>query len=161
MAGEDLVALPEAPTGTTFGSSSDFPEIPNRLDTLVFTNGCFDLLHAGHVKYLQAAAALGNKLIVGVNDDASFEKRKDRPPIYKQDARVEVLRALACVDEVRIFREDTPYELLEELRPDILVKGADYKPCEVVGREFAKVVICIDVGIGVHTSDIIKIIKDS
>jgi D-beta-D-heptose 7-phosphate kinase/D-beta-D-heptose 1-phosphate adenosyltransferase len=109
---------------------------------LVFTNGCFDILHVGHIRYLQASRALGSKLIVGINSDASVRRLKgaDRP-INSQEDRAEILRALACVDEVVIFDEDTPYDLIRNLEPDIITKGSDYAEENVVGRDLAKVVI--------------------
>ena len=109
---------------------------------LVFTNGCFDILHVGHIRYLQASRALGSKLIVGINSDASVRRLKgaDRP-INSQEDRAEILRALACVDEVVIFDEDTPYDLIRNLEPDIITKGGDYAEEDVVGRDLAKVVI--------------------
>jgi rfaE bifunctional protein nucleotidyltransferase chain/domain len=95
--------------------------------TLVFTNGCFDLLHLGHVRYLQAARALGDLLIVGLNSDASTRRLKgpERPLVPEQE-RAEVLAALACVDYVTIFEEDTAVALVQALRPDVYVKGGDY-----------------------------------
>lgn len=109
---------------------------------LVFTNGCFDILHVGHIRYLQASKALGTRLIVGLNSDASVRRIKgpDRP-VNCQEDRAEVLRALACVDEVVIFDEDTPYELIKRLRPDVITKGGDYEKEDVVGIDLAKVVI--------------------
>jgi D-beta-D-heptose 7-phosphate kinase/D-beta-D-heptose 1-phosphate adenosyltransferase len=109
---------------------------------LVFTNGCFDILHVGHIRYLQASKALGTRLVVGLNSDASVRRIKgsDRP-INSQEDRAEVLRALACVDEVVIFDEDTPYELIRNLQPDVITKGGDYAEEDVVGRDLAKVVI--------------------
>lgn len=104
---------------------------------LVFTNGCFDLLHRGHVAYLQAARALGDALVVGVNTDASvrrLDKGTGRPLVAEED-RAYVLAALACVDAVTLFDEDTPLELLTALLPDVLVKGGDYAPHQVVGRD--------------------------
>ena len=95
--------------------------------TIVFTNGCFDILHVGHVRYLQQARAMGDMLIVGVNTDESVRKLKgeDRPINSEQD-RVEVLAALECIDYVTLFGEDTPVELIKEIRPDVDVKGGDY-----------------------------------
>jgi rfaE bifunctional protein nucleotidyltransferase chain/domain len=95
---------------------------------VVFTNGCFDLLHVGHVRCLQAARRLGDVLVVGVNSDRSVRglKGEDRP-IVPQDERAEVLAALACVDYVTIFEETTPERLLARLRPDVHVKGGDYR----------------------------------
>lgn len=109
-----------------------------RLDgkRIVFTNGCFDLLHVGHVTYLQEAARLGDVLVVAINADATVKrlKGKDRPIIDQQD-RAGMLAALGCVSHVTIFDEETPHELLRRLRPDVLVKGGTYLPHEVVGRE--------------------------
>jgi rfaE bifunctional protein nucleotidyltransferase chain/domain len=95
---------------------------------VVFTNGCFDLLHVGHVRYLQAARRIGDALVVGVNSDRSVRglKGEDRP-IVPQEERAEVLAALACVDYVTIFEETTPERLLARLRPDVHVKGGDYR----------------------------------
>jgi D-beta-D-heptose 7-phosphate kinase/D-beta-D-heptose 1-phosphate adenosyltransferase len=108
-----------------------------RRDTLVFTNGCFDLLHRGHVSYLGAARALGDALVVGVNTDASvrrLSKGSGRPYVGEAD-RAFVLAGLESVDAVCLFDEDTPLELVSALLPDVLVKGGDYRPHEVVGRE--------------------------
>lgn len=104
---------------------------------VVFTNGCFDLLHRGHVEYLEAARALGDALIVAVNTDASVSRLKKGPgrPVNAEADRARVLAALACVDRVVLFAEDTPRELISELKPDILVKGGDYRLEEIVGRE--------------------------
>ncbi len=106
---------------------------------VVFTNGCFDILHAGHVRYLQAAKAEGDVLIVGLNADAGVRRLKgpDRP-IHSEADRMEILAALACVDHVAIFEEDTPIALVEAVRPDVLVKGADWAEKGVVGREFVE-----------------------
>lgn len=97
--------------------------------TVVFTNGCFDILHIGHVRYLQDARAQGDVLVVGVNSDSSVRKLKgpERPVVHESD-RVEILSALECVDYVTIFPEDTPVELILAIRPDVHVKGGDYKP---------------------------------
>ncbi len=104
---------------------------------VVFTNGCFDLLHAGHVAYLQEAASLGDRLIVGLNSDASVRRLKgDQRPINPQDERKMVLEALACVDKVVIFSEDTPLQVIKQIKPDILVKGGDWTPEQIVGSEF-------------------------
>ena len=106
---------------------------------IVFTNGCFDILHIGHVRYLKKAAALGDILIVGLNSDDSVRRIKgpDRP-VNNQDDRLEVLAALDFVDYVVIFNEDTPYEIIKLCQPDFLVKGGDYKPEEVVGRDIVE-----------------------
>jgi D-beta-D-heptose 7-phosphate kinase/D-beta-D-heptose 1-phosphate adenosyltransferase len=107
-----------------------------REGTLVFTNGVFDILHRGHVEYLFAARALGDALVVGVNTDASVRRLKgpDRPINPEQD-RVLVLAGLGCVDGVVLFDDNTPERLIATLLPDVLVKGADYRPEDVAGRE--------------------------
>jgi D-beta-D-heptose 7-phosphate kinase/D-beta-D-heptose 1-phosphate adenosyltransferase len=103
---------------------------------IVFTNGCFDLMHVGHVRYLAAARAAGDLLVVGVNDDASVRRLKGpERPLVSEVARAEVVAALAAVDYVTIFGEDTPAEVIAALVPDVLVKGADWAPEQVVGRE--------------------------
>jgi len=104
---------------------------------IVFTNGCFDLLHVGHVRYLQEAKSLGHLLVVGVNSDASvryLNKAPDRP-IVPEAQRAEVLAALGCIDYVVIFPEPDPLKLITALQPDILVKGGDWTPDRIVGRE--------------------------
>lgn len=108
-------------------------------ETVVFTNGCFDLLHAGHIKYLEASRALGDCLIVGLNSDASVARLKgpDRP-ILDAEERSEILSALSCVDYVVLFDEDTPISLIEAIRPDVLTKGADYSREEVVGGDLVE-----------------------
>lgn len=106
---------------------------------LVFTNGCFDILHRGHVEYLAKAASLGDKLVVGLNSDASVRliKGESRPIVCEED-RAFVLSALEMVDYVIIFDESTPARLIEEILPDILVKGADWVEEEIVGAEIVK-----------------------
>jgi D-beta-D-heptose 7-phosphate kinase/D-beta-D-heptose 1-phosphate adenosyltransferase len=103
------------------------------------TNGCFDILHAGHVTYLQQAAKLGDRLVIAVNDDASVRrlKGKDRP-VNNLQSRMTVLAALECVDWVVPFTEETPARLIEKLSPDVLVKGGDYKPDEIAGAEHVR-----------------------
>lgn len=109
---------------------------------VVFTNGCFDILHRGHIEYLETSKKLGNKLIVGLNSDASVRRLKgSERPIYSQDDRAIALKALRFVDEVHIFDEDTPYELIKSLQPDIITKGGDYKAEDVVGNDLAEVII--------------------
>ena len=101
---------------------------------VVFTNGCFDILHRGHVEYLAKAADMGDVLVVGLNTDASVKRLKgEGRPINNEEARALVLASLSFVDAVVLFGEDTPYELIKAIRPDVLVKGADYKPEEIVG----------------------------
>lgn len=103
---------------------------------VVFTNGCFDLLHAGHVKILKEARAMGDALFVGINTDRSIRRLKgDDRPLLDENDRLEILSALDCVDAVTLFGEDTPLELIKRIKPDVLVKGSDYAKSEVVGRE--------------------------
>ena len=106
---------------------------------IVFTNGCFDVLHPGHIELLQKARALGGKLIVGMNSDSSVRRIKgaDRP-VFNESERSAMLLALECVDEVRIFDESTPETLIEEIEPDVLVKGGDWQESEIIGAEFVK-----------------------
>ncbi|MBN2793008.1 MAG: D-glycero-beta-D-manno-heptose 1-phosphate adenylyltransferase, partial [Desulfuromonadales bacterium] len=106
---------------------------------IVFTNGCFDLLHVGHVKYLQAARRLGDLLVLGLNSDDSIRRLKGpNRPLISQDERAHILAALDCINHVVIFDEDTPLELIRLLRPDILVKGGDYTPEGVVGKDLVE-----------------------
>ena len=108
-------------------------------ETIVFTNGVFDLLHPGHVRYLQRARALGDALIVGVNSDRSARANKGPSrPITPEDERVEILAALACVDAVVIFDAETPHDLIATLQPDVLVKGADWAADAIVGRDIVE-----------------------
>ncbi len=103
---------------------------------VVFTNGCFDLLHLGHIAYLAEARALGDKLIVGLNSGASVARLKGpRRPINDEPTRLSVMAALTCVDAVVLFEEDTPYELICRVKPDILVKGGDWTPGNIVGAD--------------------------
>jgi D-beta-D-heptose 7-phosphate kinase/D-beta-D-heptose 1-phosphate adenosyltransferase len=121
----------------------DLPELLQRIGPLrgqkkkiVFTNGCFDLLHIGHIKYLQKAKTLGDCLIVGLNSDDSVRRLKgDNRPVIDEVERSHILAALDCVDLVVIFPEDTPLTLIRKIKPDVLVKGADYKIHEVVGHK--------------------------
>lgn len=108
---------------------------------IVFTNGCFDVLHRGHVEYLEKSRALGSKLIVGLNSDASVRKLKPDRPINSQDDRRAILLALRCVDEVIIFDEPTPLELIQRISPDIITKGGDYSLDQVVGVAKQTVII--------------------
>lgn len=108
-------------------------------ENIVFTNGCFDILHAGHVGYLEQARGLGQRLIVAVNADESVRRLKgEGRPINSEDRRMAVLAGLESVDWVLVFCDDTPERLLELVRPDILVKGGDYKKEEVVGWEIVE-----------------------
>jgi D-beta-D-heptose 7-phosphate kinase/D-beta-D-heptose 1-phosphate adenosyltransferase len=124
---------------------------------IVFTNGCFDILHSGHVKYLQKAKSFGDILVVGLNSDESVRRLKGKSrPINNQEDRSIVLSALESVDFVVVFDEDTPYNLIKEIKPDILVKGGDYKGKEVVGSDIAKETRLVDFVEGKSTSKIIE-----
>ncbi len=133
---------------------------------VVFTNGVFDLLHPGHVRYLCEARRLGDALIVGVNSDRSVRANKglDRP-LTPQAERAEILAALECVDAVVIFDEDTPHDLILALQPDILVKGADWGENAIVGREIVEArggrVVRVPVERGYSTSGIVEKIRSS
>ncbi len=106
---------------------------------IVFTNGCFDLLHRGHIEYLSKAADLGDVLFIGVNTDASVRKLKgNNRPLQDEYSRVVILGALEFVDALILFDEETPYELIKTVQPHVLVKGADYKPEEIVGYDVVK-----------------------
>jgi rfaE bifunctional protein nucleotidyltransferase chain/domain len=127
---------------------------------VVFTNGCFDLLHPGHVRYLQEARALGEALIVALNSDRSVRELKGPSrPILKEAERAEVMAALACVDFVTIFDEPTPREIITALLPDILVKGGDWSIATIVGREEVEAaggqVMSLPFVDGVSTSEVI------
>lgn len=106
---------------------------------VVFTNGCFDLLHRGHIECLRKARSLGDVLMVGLNSDSSVRKIKgEKRPILSQNDRAEILASLEMVDYVLIFNEETPYKVIARLVPDILVKGADYRKDEIVGRDIVE-----------------------
>lgn len=103
---------------------------------IVFTNGCFDLLHRGHVDYLTKARDLGDVLFLGLNTDASVSRLKGpHRPIQDEKSRMDIMATLQCVDAVMLFDEETPYELIKKVQPDVLVKGADYKPENIVGYD--------------------------
>ena len=135
------------------------------MDNLVFTNGCFDILHAGHVDYLQKARQLGDALLVGLNNDESVRKLKgDSRPIVDEKARAMVLAALEAVDVVILFKEETPGRLIDQVQPDVLVKGGDYLAEEIVGYQTVttkggtvKVLPFLE---GHSTTNIIKKIKE-
>jgi rfaE bifunctional protein nucleotidyltransferase chain/domain len=131
---------------------------------VVFTNGCFDLLHLGHVRYLAAARDAGDLLVVGLNDDASVRRLKGASrPLVPEAARAEVVAALAAVDYVTVFAEDTPYDLIRAVLPDVLVKGSDWAPDEVVGRDVVEArggrVVLIPVVDGFSTTSLVERLK--
>lgn len=132
--------------------------------TVVFTNGVFDLLHPGHVRYLEAARACGDALVVGVNSDRSVRANKGPSrPIVPEAERAELLAALACVDAVTIFDEDTPHRLIEQLQPDVLVKGADWPADQIIGRDVVEArggrVVRVPVEPGHSTSGLVERIR--
>jgi rfaE bifunctional protein nucleotidyltransferase chain/domain len=130
---------------------------------MVFTNGCFDLLHPGHVSLLEQARALGDELIVGINSDASVRQNKGPGrPIVPERERAEILAALECVDAVLIFDEPTPREVISRLLPDVLVKGGDWPSDQIVGREEVQAaggrVVLVPVVTGYSTTGILRTI---
>jgi rfaE bifunctional protein nucleotidyltransferase chain/domain len=126
---------------------------------IVFTNGCFDIIHVGHVRYLKEAKSLGDILIVALNSDRSVSALKPERPINPQEHRAEVLAALEVVDYVTLFDEETPYDLIKLLNPDVLVKGGDWKKEDIVGSDVAKQTFSLPFVEGVSTSAIIEKIK--
>lgn len=133
---------------------------------VVFTNGVFDLLHPGHIRYLQEARALGDALIVGVNSDRSVRANKGpERPITPEAERVEVLAALACVDAVAVFDEETPADIIKRIQPDVLVKGADWGPDNIVGRDTVEArggrVVRMELSKGYSTTDLIRKVRSS
>jgi len=133
---------------------------------LVFTNGCFDLLHAGHVRYLNHARSLGDALVVGLNSDRSVRALKgEGRPIIPEAERAEVLAALGCVDHFFIFEDETPQRVIDAILPDVLVKGADWGPSDIVGRQTVEqaggTVCSIPIVEGASTSVIIaRVLRD-
>lgn len=123
---------------------------------IVFTNGCFDIIHKGHVRYLKQAKRLGDVLVVGLNSDRSVSLIKPGRPVNRERDRAEVLEALCMVDYVTIFNEKTPYRLIRTLRPDILVKGGDWKKEEIVGSDIAKETLSLPYVKGASTTRIIE-----
>ena len=131
---------------------------------VVFTNGVFDILHPGHIRYLQQARALGDLLIVGLNSDASVRRNKGpQRPINDEAERGELLEALECVDAVVVFDEDTPAEIIKAVQPDILVKGADWAEDAIVGRETVEsrggTVVRVPLEPGYSTTEIVRKIR--
>lgn len=140
---------------------------------IVFTNGCFDILHRGHVEYLSKARDLGNVLVLGLNTDESVKRQNKSPerPINNQETRATIIAALECVDYVVFFNEDTPYELIQLVQPDVLVKGADYDPEEtnpsskkyIVGSDVVRArggkTVTIDLTQGFSTTGLISKLK--
>lgn len=120
-------------------SLKEYLSIRSSIKDLVFTNGCFDIIHRGHIEYLNQAKAIGKSLLIGLNSDASVRKLKGvGRPINKESDRAYVLSNLKCVDAVVIFEEDTPYNLIKAVKPDFLVKGGDWTEDQIVGSDIVK-----------------------
>ncbi|OGR85412.1 MAG: hypothetical protein A2901_09285 [Elusimicrobia bacterium RIFCSPLOWO2_01_FULL_54_10] len=129
---------------------------------VVFANGCFDLLHAGHIKLLEKAKSSGDILVVALNSDGSVRRLKGAGrPLVGEKQRAQALAGLEAVDFVTVFKEDTPLEAIRQLKPDILVKGADYKISDIVGAGLVKKVVRIPLVKGISTSTIVKKILDA
>ena len=131
---------------------------------VVFTNGVFDILHPGHLRYLQQARALGDLLILGLNSDASVRRNKGpERPINPEAERAEILEALACVDAVVVFDEETPAEIIKAIQPDVLVKGADWAHDAIVGRDTVEArggrVVRMAIEQGYSTTEIVRRIR--
>jgi len=133
---------------------------------IVFTNGCFDIIHLGHVRLLEKAKSFGDLMVVGINSDSSIARLKgEGRPVVPEVERAEILSAFSCVDFVTSFEEETPQNIIQELVPDILVKGADWPISQIVGRQIVELnggeVISIDFEEGFSTSEIIRRIKNA
>lgn len=155
-------------TGSKVKSRPELKEIVSRLKAagrqVVFTNGCFDLLHPGHVRYLEKARRYGDVLVVALNSDASVRKIKgEARPILTEEERCELISALGCVDYVTTFEEETPQQIIDELAPNVLVKGGDWSVDQIVGRDTVEAaggkVISIELEQGYSTSAIIERIR--
>ncbi|MBI5420515.1 MAG: D-glycero-beta-D-manno-heptose 1-phosphate adenylyltransferase [Deltaproteobacteria bacterium] len=140
--GPQRARLPEDPAGKIIprvAAARLFSRLRREGKRIVFTNGCFDILHAGHARYLLRAAALGDVLVVGLNGDASVRRLKgEGRPVQKESDRAYLLASLSCVSYVVIFREDTPAALVERVAPHVLVKGGDWKGKEIAGADFVR-----------------------
>ncbi|MBA3061306.1 MAG: D-glycero-beta-D-manno-heptose 1-phosphate adenylyltransferase [Nitrospirae bacterium] len=144
----------------------DWKELKTKIDEakaagkkVVFTNGCFDILHIGHIRYLRDAKALGDVLIIGLNSDKSVSKIKPGRPVNTQNHRAGVLASLEMVDYVTLFDEETPYELINLLKPDVLVKGGDWEKEDIVGSDIAKETRSLPYVKGISTTKLIEKIK--
>ena len=143
---------------------NDFLSIRSELSKLVFTNGCFDIIHRGHIEYLNQAKSLGNFLVIGLNSDSSTKKLKgENRPVNNEVDRAFVLSNLKCVDAVIIFNEDTPYNLIKLIKPDFLTKGGDWKEDQIIGsdivKEYGGKTISLNFVNSYSTSNIIEKIK--
>jgi D-glycero-beta-D-manno-heptose 1-phosphate adenylyltransferase len=136
-----------------------------RRGVVVFTNGVFDLLHPGHVRYLESARALGDALVVAINSDRSVRTNKGAErPVVPELERAEVLLALGCVDAVVIFDEETPHAIVSCVQPDVLVKGADWGPDNIVGRDVVEArggrVVRVDISPGFSTTELVRRVRN-
>ena len=151
-----------SPRASSREAAAEFAgHVQRRGGVVVFTNGVFDLLHPGHVRYLTEARRLGDVLIVGINSDRSVRANKGpERPINRAEERSEVLLGLACVDAAAVFDEDTPLSIITQIQPDILVKGADWGPNNIVGRDVVEArggrVVRVDLAEGFSTTNLIK-----
>lgn len=141
-------------------NTEEFLQKIDKNKKIVFTNGCFDVIHLGHIKYLQEAKKLGDILVIGLNSDESIKRLKGNSrPINNLEARAEVLSALSCVDFIIPFWDDTPINLIKDITPDVLVKGGDYEIKNIVGNDIAKSTVVLQFIDGYSTSNIIKKMK--
>ena len=131
----------------------------SRGEKVVFTNGCFDIIHVGHIRYLKEAKKLGDILIIGLNSDDSVSKIKPGRPIINESQRAEVLASLKMVDYVTIFDQETPYELISFIQPDILVKGGDWEKDKIIGSDLVKETYSLEYIKDISTTEIINKIK--
>lgn len=136
-------------------------ELKRKNKKVVFTNGCFDIIHYGHIQYLFAAAKLGDALFIGLNSDSSVKKLKgEKRPVFPASERAEILSSFECVDVVVIFEEETPFNLIYKLLPDFLVKGGDYEISEIVGKDIVEKnggkVVVVPYVKGYSTTEILK-----
>lgn len=127
---------------------------------IVFTNGCFDIIHVGHIRYLKEAKKFGDVMIIGLNSDKSISRIKPGRPVNSEQHRAEVLSSLEMVDYVVLFDEDTPYELIKTIKPDVLVKGGDWKKEDIIGSDIAKETYRLPYIKGISTTAIIDKIKN-
>jgi rfaE bifunctional protein nucleotidyltransferase chain/domain len=126
---------------------------------VVFTNGCFDIIHIGHIRYLKKAKELGDVLVIGLNSDRSVSIIKPKRPVNPQNHRAEVLSSLEMVDYITLFDEETPYELIRLIQPDVLVKGGDWRKEDIVGSDIVKETHSLPYIKSISTSEIIDKIK--
>ncbi|MEW6680063.1 MAG: adenylyltransferase/cytidyltransferase family protein [bacterium] len=135
-------------------------DLKNEGKRIVFTNGCFDILHPGHIHLLKTAKSFGDCLILGLNSDASISKIKPNRPIMKQKARIEILSEIGLIDYIVVFDEEDPVNVIRKIKPDVLVKGGDWKENEVKGREFAGCVKIVEYLKDWSTTKIIEKIRN-